>query len=82
LTQRSAPCVSVENTGPEIPADFLPRVFDRFARADKARSHGDADGAGLGLAITRAIAVAHGGQISAESAGGRTRFTLRFPGRP
>lgn len=75
-------CVSVENTGPEIPSDFLPRVFDRFARADKARSHGDADGAGLGLAITRAIAVAHGGQISAESAGGRTRFTLRFPGRP
>ncbi|WP_423454554.1 heavy metal sensor histidine kinase [Ottowia sp. VDI28] len=73
--------VTVENTGPEIDPKKLPRLFDRFYRADPARAHPDSDGSGLGLAITRAIAVAHGGSVSVTSAQGRTRFVLKFPSR-
>ena len=54
--------VAVENTGTDIDAKILPRLFDRFYRADASRAHPDSDGSGLGLAITRAIAEAHGGQ--------------------
>lgn len=69
-------CVTVENTGQVIDPQVLPRLFDRFYRADPARSHPDSDGAGLGLSITQAIALAHGGTVSAQSALGRTQFTL------
>ena len=71
-------CVS--NTGDQIDASDLPRLFDRFYRADKARAHSSSDGAGLGLAITKAIMVAHGGSVSATPAAGTTRFCLQFPG--
>lgn len=71
--------LAVENSGPDIPADLLPRLFDRFFRADRARTHPASEGAGLGLSITRAIAQAHGGTASASSGAGRTRFVLRFP---
>ncbi len=74
--------VSVANEGPDIDADVLPRLFDRFYRADAARRHPASDGAGLGLAITRAIMLAHGGGVSAESANGTTRFTLAFQNMP
>ena len=67
------------NTGSAIAPELLPRLFDRFFRADKARTHPEAEGAGLGLAITRAIVQAHGGNASVESADGQTRFTLSFP---
>jgi signal transduction histidine kinase len=71
--------LAVQDTGEGIPAAHLPHIFERFYRADRARSEG---GAGLGLAIARAIVEAHGGQISAESDGvpghGST-FTLRLP---
>lgn len=70
--------VSVVNQGDAIAPDVLPRLFDRFFRADKARSHPHSDGAGLGLAITRAIVQAHGGSVGAESSGGHNRFWLRF----
>ena len=69
----------VTNTGSTIAPELLPRLFDRFFRADKARAHPEAEGAGLGLAITRAIVQAHGGSASVESADGQTRFTLWFP---
>ena len=71
--------VRVENTGPEIDPQVLPRLFDRFFRADPSRSHPDSDGAGLGLSITKAIAEIHGGTASVTSDHGKTRFFLRFP---
>ncbi|MDP3810827.1 MAG: heavy metal sensor histidine kinase [Hydrogenophaga sp.] len=70
----------VTNAGDPIDASDLPRLFDRFYRVDKARAHPASDGAGLGLAITKAIMIAHGGSASVTSAAGTTRFCLRFPG--
>jgi two-component system heavy metal sensor histidine kinase CusS len=71
--------VSVENTGEGIDPQVLPRLFDRFYRADPARAHPTSDGAGLGLAITKAIVEAHGGRASVKSAQGVTCFSLVFP---
>lgn len=56
--------VGVADRGPGVPAEFLPRAFERFSRADAARS---TPGTGLGLAITRAIAHAHGGDVTLEA---------------
>lgn len=67
------------NTGSEIDPKMLPRLFDRFYRADPARAHPDSEGSGLGLAITRAIAEAHGGCVTVTSSHGRTCFALVFP---
>lgn len=71
--------VAVENTGPDIAPERLSRLFDRFYRTDPARARPGFDGAGLGLAITRAIARAHGGDVIATSSRGRTCFVLTFP---
>lgn len=60
--------ISVADSGSGIAAEHLPYVFDRFYRADAARSR-DRIGTGLGLAIVRAIAEAHGGRASASSPG-------------
>ena len=70
----------VTNTGDPVDAVDLPRLFDRFYRVDKARTHPSSDGAGLGLAITKAIMLAHGGSACVTSAAGTTRFCLQFPG--
>ncbi|MGE8069377.1 heavy metal sensor histidine kinase [Pseudomonas sp. NPDC089569] len=71
--------LSVENTGKGIDAQQLPRLFDRFYRADPARREGSSEHAGLGLAITQSIINAHGGQIRCESAEGWTRFVIQLP---
>ncbi|WP_177412171.1 heavy metal sensor histidine kinase [Pseudomonas cavernae] len=78
-TKPQGVCLTVANQGAEIPAAQLPRLFDRFFRADPARREGQAEHAGLGLAITRSIVRAHGGEIRCESAAGWTRFILEFP---
>ena len=69
----------VRDTGAGIAPEHLPHIFDRFYRADKARSRAEG-GVGLGLSICRWIAEAHGGSISAESAPGQgATFTVRLP---
>ncbi|QQZ43976.1 heavy metal sensor histidine kinase [Pseudomonas sp. SK3(2021)] len=73
------PYLRVENTGEGIPPERLPRLFDRFYRADPARHEGNSEHAGLGLAITQSIIRAHGGQIRCESAQGRTSFVIELP---
>jgi len=69
----------VRDTGVGIPTEHVPHIFDRFYRVDKARSRAEG-GAGLGLAISRWIAEAHGGSISVESAPGRgSTFAVTLP---
>ena len=74
--------LSISDHGPGIPADVQPRIFERFYRADAARTRRDgADGgAGLGLALARWIAEAHGGHVSlARSSEAGTTFTAFLP---
>ncbi|MBC3258087.1 heavy metal sensor histidine kinase [Pseudomonas paralactis] len=71
--------LTVENTGEGIPAQVLPRLFDRFYRADPSRRAGSSEHAGLGLAITQSIVRAHGGKIYCESQAGWTRFVIELP---
>ncbi len=70
--------IAVENPGPEIPAEHLDSLFDRFYRVDPSRQRKE-DGAGLGLAIVKSIVDAHGGSISVTSTHQRTRFKLTLP---
>ena len=70
--------LEVSDTGTGIPEDELPLIFERFHRADEARSN--ERGAGLGLAIARQIVEAHGGRIEARSQPGEgSTFVLRIP---
>src|SRR5207237_9678496 len=74
--------VSVSDTGPGIPPDDLPRVFDRFYRVERSRSRGPG-GTGLGLAIAKHIVEAHGGRITVTSrANAGSTFTFTLPARP
>ncbi|HEY2072459.1 MAG TPA: HAMP domain-containing sensor histidine kinase [Gaiellaceae bacterium] len=70
--------IEVVDDGPGIPDEAMPTIFDRFARADDARTrvHG---GVGLGLAIVTAIAHAHGGRCTVERRDGQTVFALVLP---
>ena len=74
--------LTVRDTGPGIAPDLLPTIFDRFVRADRARSRADEGGSGLGLAICHEIVHAHGGRIWVESEPGRgSVFSFRIPSR-
>jgi two-component system, OmpR family, heavy metal sensor histidine kinase CusS len=71
--------IAVSDTGAGIPAEALPKVFDRFFRVDSSRSKGSG-GTGLGLAIVQSIAQLHGGRVEiASELGHGTRVTLRMP---
>lgn len=68
----------VSDSGPGVTPEDRARIFERFARGGKGRQH--ADGAGLGLSIVRAIAVAHGGEVLLDSMPGRgATFTVTIP---
>jgi two-component system, OmpR family, sensor histidine kinase TrcS len=69
--------LTVANDGPDIDAELLPHLFDRFVRAKDAPH--DGGGNGLGLAIVDSIVKAHNGSVTAESAAGRTMFRVRLP---
>ncbi|MBK3573611.1 HAMP domain-containing histidine kinase [Streptomyces sp. MBT65] len=71
--------IEVADTGTGIPAEDLPRVFDRFWRAEKSRNR-RTGGSGLGLAIVRRLTEAHGGTVTVTSTvGAGTVFTVRLP---
>jgi len=71
--------ISVNDHGPGVPREHLPRLFERFYRVDKARSR-DLGGTGLGLAIVKHIAQAHGGHVSVDSRVGEgSTFRIHLP---
>ena len=71
--------IEVEDEGRGVPGHALGHIFERFARADSARSR-DHGGVGLGLAIVDAIAKAHGGSCAVRTAANGSTFSLRLPG--
>ena len=72
--------IIVRDTGPGIPADDLPHIFERFYRAEKSRTRGKTTGFGLGLSIAHWIIEQHGGRIEVESKEGRgTTFAIWLP---
>jgi two-component system OmpR family sensor kinase len=72
--------VDVADTGPGIPADDLPHLFERFYRIDHSRARSQGGGTGLGLSIVAAVAEAHGGTAEvASTLGAGARFRLRLP---
>jgi two-component system sensor histidine kinase TrcS len=68
--------LTVTDDGPDIDANLLPHLFERFVRATNSRS--DGSGNGLGLAIVDSIVKAHQGSVTAESARGKTTFRVRL----
>jgi len=73
----AAVTIAVTDEGPGIPPEHVPRVFDRFYKADASRT-GASSGSGLGLSIVKAIVERHGGRISVDSRPGRTTFVMEL----
>lgn len=82
-TKNNSVYISISDTGPGIPPENLPQLFERFYRVDKARSRQNShvtSGAGLGLSIAQLLAHLHRGEIKAASEVGQgTTFTVRLP---
>jgi signal transduction histidine kinase len=77
--EKNIAVLEIADNGPGIPTDALPHVFDRFYRADKARSRASG-GAGLGLSIVKAICAAHCAEVKVFSREGRgCRFRIELP---
>ncbi|MFF4778170.1 sensor histidine kinase [Microtetraspora fusca] len=70
--------LTVHDDGPGIPEDLRAEIFERFVRADKARSRASG-GSGLGLSIVKAVVASHGGDVSVESRPGDTLFRVLLP---
>jgi two-component system heavy metal sensor histidine kinase CusS len=70
--------LSVENPGPNIAAEHLPRLFDRFYRVDPSRQR-KTEGTGLGLAIVKSIVETHEGTVEVSNVNGITTFIIRLP---
>lgn len=70
--------ITVHNQGQPIPAEHLPRLFERFYRCDPSRNQPD-DSGGLGLAIVHSIMQLHGGRVTVDSSQSGTIFCLEFP---
>ncbi|HEX8137293.1 MAG TPA: ATP-binding protein [Pyrinomonadaceae bacterium] len=74
--------ISVADAGDGIPAEHVPRIFERFYRVDRARSR-NMGGTGLGLAIVKHLALAHGGEVSVRSTPGQgSTFRIELPSLP
>ena len=75
--------VTVRDTGPGIPEDHLPHIFDRFYKSDASRTDPySKSGSGLGLSIVKAIVERHGGTVAAANVpGGGAEFTINLPPR-
>jgi signal transduction histidine kinase len=73
--------VRITNTGPQIPASDLPRVWERFYRVDKSRAR-ESGGAGIGLAIVKRLVEEAGGRVGASSEPDRTTFWFALPAAP
>jgi signal transduction histidine kinase len=72
--------ITVRDTGPGIPPEHLPHIFERFYKADAARSATRMSGSGLGLSIVQAIVERHGGTVTAANApGGGAVFEIKMP---
>jgi signal transduction histidine kinase len=73
----------VRDTGPGIPQEHLPRIFDRFYKSDASRTDPySQSGSGLGLSIVKAIVERHGGTVAAANTpGGGAAFTITLPSR-
>jgi len=71
--------LSVADSGPGIPEEDLPYIFERFYRGDRSRAR-ESGGSGLGLAIVRRLVEAHGGRVWAENKeGAGATFTIALP---
>jgi two-component system OmpR family sensor kinase len=70
--------VKVADDGPGISPALLPKVFERFVRADVSRVRKSGQSTGLGLAIVEAVVQAHGGTVNVTSRPGRTVFEVRL----
>jgi signal transduction histidine kinase len=74
--------VIVDDAGPGVPVEERDRIFDRFARGRNARRRGSAGGTGLGLALVREHARAHGGEVTVcDRPGGGARFVIELPAK-